>query len=242
MSELLVVVAGIFIALQVDNWQTEQRNLVDEQNYILRLIDDMESDIDSIDRSIDLAQLRREFADILLNVANNSLDPSNRPLDFMVAVHQAAYTSTPTLRTDTFEELRSTGRIGLLRDNTLKSALFEYYRFDLTQRQYLPLQLMTEFKHFELSAGVLTNEQIVWLQDNVSIVWREKMATLDQKAVDVSAVVEAASRLRANSALVAWLTEARNMQNELSDTHTNRKTRAVALLGLLKTSSLEIAN
>lgn len=238
-SELVVVVAGIFMALQVDSWQKAQRDLADEQIYLLRLTDDIESDITSIERSIGIARFRLELGDVLLDVADNSFDLSERPLDFMVAVHQAAFTATPSLRSDTFEELRSTGRIGLLRDNTLKSDLFEYYRFNMTERQYLPLQLMTEFKHFELAAGVLTNKQNVWLQDNVGIVWRDKLATIDQSEIDVAAVVAAGKRLRENTALLAWLTEARNMQIELANTHTNRKTRAVALLGLLKAASLE---
>ncbi len=236
-SELVVVVAGIFIALQVDNWQKTQRDLADEQTYLVRLIDDIETDITSIERSIAIARFRLELGDVLLGVADNSFNLSERPLDFMVAIRQAAFTATPSLRSDTFEELRSTGRIGLLKDNLLKSDLFEYYRFDITERQYLPLQLMTEFKHFELGAGVLTNKQIVWLQDNVGIAWRDKLARIDQSGIDVTAVLAAGKRFRENTALVAWLTEARNMQIELADTHSNRKSRAVALLGLLKAAS-----
>ncbi len=56
------------------------------------------------------------------------------------------------LSSDTFEELRSTGNLGLLRDEKLKAALFEYYRFDEGQRQYQSLQLMTEIRHFEFAA------------------------------------------------------------------------------------------
>jgi len=134
--------------------------------YIARLAEDIERDINALEYSIELAAYRRDFADLLMAVARKPELSRNQPEKFPAAVHQAAFTYTPALSSDTFEELRSTGNLGLLRDAAIKADLFEYYRYDEGGRQYQGLQLMSEIRHMEFAARILTNEQRTWVQDN----------------------------------------------------------------------------
>jgi len=233
-SELLIVVVGIFIAIQADRWWEQQDDLRQEQQYIERLAEDIERDIANISYSIDLAAFRLEFAELLIAAAKNPEVIRNEPERFLAAVHQSAFTYTPALSSDTFEELRSTGKLGLLRDEKLKAALFEYYRFDDGQRQFQSLQLMTEIRHFELAAGILSNEQHVWVQDNY-YVFNPGSAT-DEKypESDIDAVVDAARRLQDSPDFIAWLPEARGLQLELTEINKMRLRGAESLLLLLK--------
>lgn len=85
---------------------------------------------------------------------------------FLAAVAQAAFTYTPSLTSHTFEDLRSTGGMGLIRSAEIKSALYDYYDFHDTQRQYMQLTMMIEFRYFELIAWLprtrgLQREQIL---------------------------------------------------------------------------------
>ncbi len=233
-SELIIVVVGIFIAIQADSWWQHQDELQQEKRYIARLLEDIERDKTAINHAISLATYRLSLSDLLISVAVDPEIVPRRPAEFMIAVQQSAFTYTPSLNTDTFEELRATGSLGLLRNAELKSALFEYYRYDESQRQFLSLQLMTEFRHFELAAGILTNEQYVWLQDEIGYVSPGVPSDVEFTAAQLDALIEAAQRLKDSPDFVAWLPEARSMQIELADTHESRLQRAHALLTILR--------
>ena len=56
-AELVIVVVGIFIAIQVENWREHHADLRQEQAYIARLAGDIERDIEAIGFSISLAIL-----------------------------------------------------------------------------------------------------------------------------------------------------------------------------------------
>ena len=234
-SELIIVVVGIFIAIQVDRWWAHQDDLRQEQLYIARLISDVERDVFAIEDSTSLATHRLSLSNLLIEAAVDPGVARRQPADFMTAVHQSSFTHTPSLNTDTFEELRSTGSLGLLRNDELKSALFEYYRYDEGQRQYMSLQLMTEFRHFTLAAGILSNEQYVWMQDEMGYVSPNSRPNVEFTAVQLEDLFEAANRLKESANFVAWLPEGRSMQLELIDTHKRRLQRADALLDLLQT-------
>ncbi len=233
-SELLIVVVGIFIAIQVDAWWKHRDDLRQEQTYIARITDDVERDVSSIRMSISLAEYRYKLSNLLIAAAADPKLVRQHPAEFMTSIQQSAYTHTPSLNSDTFEELRSTGGLGLLRDEALKSALFSYYRYDQSQRQYMSLQLMTEFRHFELATGILTNEQYVWLQDEIGYVSPSTPANVEFTSEQLDALVDAAQRIKDTPEFVAWLPESRGLQMELIDTHDRRLQRATALLEILK--------
>jgi hypothetical protein len=121
----------------------------------------------------------------------------------------------------------------IIRKN-LKSALFEYYRYDQSQRQYLSLQLMTEFRHFELASGILTNEQYLWLQDEIGYFDPATHLNVEFTPDQLNALVEAAQRIKGSPDLVAWLPESRGMRLDLKVTHDSRLARATALLAVLQ--------
>lgn len=233
-GELTIVVVGIFIAIQVDRWWKHQDDLQQEQTYITRLSEDLERDVESIHLSIALAEYRYALSNLMIAAAVDPEVVRQRPAEFMTAIHQSSFTHTPSLNSDTFEELRSTGGLSLLRDDELKSALFEYYRYDQSQRQYLSLQLMTEFRHFELAAGILTNEQYIWLQDEMGDIYSSMPVNVEFTPDQLNALVEAAQRTKDSPAFVAWLPEARSMQLELKVTHESRLKRATTLLDILR--------
>ena len=233
-SELIIVVVGIFIAIQVDSWWQGQENLQQEQVYVARLILDVENDIGSIEFAISLAEYRLTLADLLIAASSNPFVAREQPVDFMTAIHQSSFTHTPSLNTDTFEELRSIGGLRLLRDDALKAALFEYHRYDEMMRQYQSLQLMTEFRHLELAAGVLSTEQYVWMQNEMGYVspFTRPAITFSQQQLD--GLEDAANRISATPGFLEWLPESRSMQMELIDTHNRRLEHANKLLAILR--------
>ncbi len=234
--ELVVVALGIFMAVQVDRWREGRDEIRQEGEYVARLADDVQQDMGNLKASIALAELRRSFVVLLMDVAEDPSKALEAPVDFILAVFQAGYTNTPDLTSNTFDELRSTGTLGLLRDPDLKKALSDYYGYDASERQYLSLQIAQELRHFELAAGVLTNRQARHAEETLGLAWPGNIAELRQAEVDLAEVRHAAVRLQRNAAFVAWLPLSYETQIELVESHTQRLERAETLLAMLRTA------
>jgi hypothetical protein len=232
--ELIVVAVGLLMAFQVDRWWEARHDRETEQQYIDRLIDDLESDVENLAGAVGRAEFRLSLARLLMDVAESPELATQSPVDFIIAVQQAAFTYTPALTSNTFDELRSTGNLGLLRDTELKNSLFDYYRFDASQRQFQSLQLMQEIRHFEFGAGILTNKQRRQAHDDWGVVSAEEILEFRNDTPDLVAVQAAAERLQANDKFVAWLPIAHQMQLELARINSERQQRANVLLDILR--------
>lgn len=232
--EVLVLMIGLVAAFQVDRWWEARGDRLDEQKYIARLIADLEEDVPALEYSISLAGVRQDFLEFLVEVAANPAVASERPTYFLVAVTQAAYTYTPSLASHTFEDLRSTGNLGLIQDEDIRRALRSYYGFDETQRQFIGLNLMIEFRYFELSAGIATFDQHKFVQDRWFVVNEEKLPLLQEVRPDEAGVRAAAERLSANTELIAWLPRVRHLHFDQVYAHGVRLENARTLLGTLQ--------
>lgn len=238
--EVLLVMIGLLLAFQLDRWRESIGERRQEQTYINRLIADLETDIPAIEYAIELHSLRMGLNDLLIRVVQDPAVATERPVVFLGAVNQAAYTYTPVLTSHTFENLRSTGDLRLIRDEAVKRAMFGYYGYDESQRQYRPLQFATESRHFQLAAGVLSLEQELLFQDTWYYFTPDNFAAAKASQTEIAGVMAAAKRLQGRSELVAWLPYVREMQLDQIAVDRDRLERARATLETLNKYALEI--
>jgi hypothetical protein len=231
--EVLVVMVGLFIAFQLDRWWEQRGDRLQEQIYIQRLASEVQTDIETISYAINLAKIRKDFADLLMEAGHNPAAAMEKPVQFLAAVVQAPYTFTPSLVAHTFEDLRSTGNMSLIRSSEVKAALYDYYGFDEAQRQFIALQQMIEFGHFELTTGVLSNEQYLFVQDRWFVVTPETLHELESETVNREQVRQAVQRLQERPEALAWLQRVRGVQQELILMNEYRLRRAEALVETL---------
>jgi hypothetical protein len=232
--ELLVVVIGLMMAFQLDRWREAGNERELEQKYLARLALDIESDIPNIRFAIDVQTIRLEMAELLMETVEDPEAAVKSPAVFLAAVDQAAFTFTPTLVSHTFEDLRTTGNMRLVQNQILKAALYDYYAYDETQRQYRPLEFTTEFKHFELVAGVLSYDQVGLVQDEIRYISPRRIEEVRAIEVDTVEVLLAAKRLAERPQFRDWIPQIRRMQLEQIDVHRKRLERAEAVLTILK--------
>jgi hypothetical protein len=231
--EVLVVMIGLLLAFQLDRWREGIVERQREKTYINRLIADVETDIPGIEYAIALQSLRLELVDLLMTVALDPAAATEEPVVFLGAVSQAAYTYTPVFTSHTFENLRSTGDLRLILDESVKNVMFDYYGFDEAQQQFRSLQIDVEFRHFKLAAGVLSHEQEVFVQDNWRLFRHEDMAKARASQRENANVLAAAKRLQERREFIAWLPYVRDMQLDQISTHGKRLDRARAALETL---------
>jgi hypothetical protein len=232
--ELAVIIIGLMMAFQLDRWREANVEREQERVYINHLIDDMEADLPDIEYAIELQSMRLTLINMLMDVAENPEKEIDYPVMFLGAVDQAAYTYTPTLTNHTFENLRATGDMRLIRSKAVKDVLFDYYNFDEEQRQYRPLQFMTESRHFELAAGVLDKEQVVFMQDRYLFFRPAELNEVKAVQFNREGVQQAARRLGERADLIAWLPYVRSMQMDQIEVHGMRLDRAEKALRVLQ--------
>jgi hypothetical protein len=232
--ELLVVIVGLVMAFQIDRWRDEVAERKLEGVYIQRLIEDIESDIPNLESAINLANMRKDYVELLMDVVEDPSLAAASPASFLVALDQASFTYSPTLRKVTFADLRSTGNMRLLRNQDIKNKVHDYYRFDESQAQFRSLQFSVEFQHFKLVNGVRSNRQIRYLQDKWLLVGPDAVEEVQNADPgDPEEIMAAAERLRKKPELVSWLSQLRAMQMEQLKVHNDRIDLAKAAIDSL---------
>ena len=114
-GEIVLVVIGILIALQINNWNETQKSNSKTQDYYVQLLDDLNSDIASAENSI------KEFSNHLKEYNNytSSYDKEElTPIKVYEQISKLTLISKPLIfNTNTLESLQSTGDIGLIPPN-----------------------------------------------------------------------------------------------------------------------------
>lgn len=133
--ELVLIVVGILLAFQLDRaYQTSQdRDL--EQRYLLRLSQDLRRDSAEIVRNIDRTEVRLGQLALLEASREDPAVAAADPYAYARALEQVTWRSVSTISTSTFDELQTTGRSVLLRSETLRRDLADYYAFIEEQRR-----------------------------------------------------------------------------------------------------------
>lgn len=241
-GEVLLLAIGLLAAFQVDRWWEQRAEKEEERIYIQQFIKDINADIPKTQNLRDIQLLRREYAELLLAVADEPEKALVRPGEFLAAIIGASYTNYPTLRSHTFDTLRSTGSMRLIADHQLTAAVYEYYEFDEHQTNFDTLFLSTEFRHWELAAGILSANQARWLQDNRVFALPGNIELLRGSEFDTADILATAQRLAANEALVSWLPQVREMQTYLITSLERQVSRGEDVLQMLEAYADEIGH
>lgn len=235
--DLAVVVLGILLAFQIDRWREQRADRTMEATYVRRLITEVERDIPTIRRSMTLAEERLDFAELLMDAVRDSEVVRAEPARFLIAVQAASYTNVPTLASHTFADLRATGNLSAIRSEEIKRALYDYYGYDESRRQWMQLALAGEQHYFETVAGVLDYDQERWVLEK----WYDKPDVTRQRLqefkLDPQPVLAALDRLRSRQQVVDYLPLVRSLQWDAAGENRRRLALAEALLAELRAYS-----
>ena len=168
--DFAIVVIGVFVAIEVSNWN-EDRLLADRQDtYFEQLMIDLEQDRETAEGGV------RQMSEI--DVAAETMiaaledDPDlDRFSDgaLLAALVHAGYVYIPRAATSTYDEMKSTGALGRIDNVALKRTLAEYYARAEAGRQWDALLREEQMAYRAAIRGVVSRAQSAWARGNFSL-------------------------------------------------------------------------
>ena len=131
--ELVIVVLGVFIGIQVSNWNQARADVQLGRDYAKRLAHDLNADLVGVRAegayySAVLESVRK--TDALLG------EPAPDPRELVVNAYRATeILYNPPVRA-TWDQIVSSGHLGLLPSRAVESGLSQYFAFDTAQDLY----------------------------------------------------------------------------------------------------------
>jgi len=137
--EVLIVVAGIFIGLQVDDWNNFRRDRGDEQHYLNRLHDEIlnaeKLSARLLDRRIERQASVFDLLDAVFVGIESSLTDSQ-----CYAIGSLHYFNIVVSGLSAAEELTASGRMDILQDKELRAALGALKQAQEATNTYIRIQ------------------------------------------------------------------------------------------------------
>ena len=125
--DFLVVVSGIFLGMQVSDWNNSRKDRALERIYIERLAEDLQGDLRIFTRIYDESLQKKVYITYIDGLISGRDTGPFDPVMFMEAVDNFGYIRSMGPGQTTWDELVSTGRMELIRNHTIKAEIAEYY-------------------------------------------------------------------------------------------------------------------
>ena len=202
--EILVVVIGIFVGLQVDDWNDSRKAEARASEYVTRISRELQLDLTAIDRCLEIARARKNMGRLLLEALADPQVVLEDAKLFMYALQRAGWTWMPTIHDNTFQEIKMNGELSVINEE-LRSAIASYYSLVEARQQwnYLRENVQNAFEVERL--GVLTADQEYRLWDS----------DYESLTVTVEEAMEALERLRSQDDFILHLPRTTSQRNSI---------------------------
>jgi hypothetical protein len=125
--ELLVVVLGVFIGIQVSNWNEARKDQVRGRSYLERIRADLDADVAAFRDRLSFWERVSEYGALGLDYAATGDSGDHTEWDLLLAYFQSSQMAEFYTTDATYAELKSGGELGLIADVTLRNSLANYY-------------------------------------------------------------------------------------------------------------------
>ncbi|MGB3607629.1 MAG: DUF6090 family protein [Psychroserpens sp.] len=123
-GEIVLVVIGILIALQINNWNDQRKLKQQEQTYYCKISEDLKTDIENINRTLVSLKERKITAKrLLINLLSIQNDKTILLQDYLGALR--AYDYIPTKAA--ILGITSSGKLENLKNSALKNEILHHY-------------------------------------------------------------------------------------------------------------------
>ena len=133
--DLMIVVIGVFIGIQVSNWNADRAGEKKAQVLIQRLYGDLSNDHEVVTALLEYHAVVKNYAITAIDGFNGKKTVNDE--QFVIGAYQASQISGPWGYRSTYNELLSTGQFDLIKSDELKGLILGYYSDDWSQQSLL---------------------------------------------------------------------------------------------------------
>jgi hypothetical protein len=153
--DFLIVVVGVFIGIEVANWNEARHDRQEERRYYGQLLVDLRADLATLARAEERADRHDKAAQMVLDHLDGAPTGASRGR-LAKSIHLAGFIYIPQASRGTYDELISTGNLRLLRNSQLKSAIANYYGDFEENRQWDSLLRDQQSDYWADTAGIVS--------------------------------------------------------------------------------------
>lgn len=132
--DVLVVIVGIYLGLQVTNWQEDLKDDVTSRQYLQRLNDDLASDVRIMKLRVDFWRNVSRYINHALTYAeqvdHHEAKKTEDYWPYLLAFFHGSQVSPFEVTNITYNELQQAGQLALIRKQSLRTQLAVYYSFN----------------------------------------------------------------------------------------------------------------
>ena len=133
-GEIVLVVIGILIALQINTWNEDAQNKDIERAYLTGILNNIDQDIYELDKLVDQDTLAiKHYTFILKAFSDKSINKYSK--EFINALGKSYITQSFNGNSIVFEDMKSSGKINHIKSDVLRFSILEYY--NLSQREII---------------------------------------------------------------------------------------------------------
>ncbi|WP_420583248.1 DUF6090 family protein [Reichenbachiella sp.] len=142
-GEIILVVIGILIALQINNWNESQKSARQEKTYYCKIAEDLQVDIQNIDSSLVTLDTRLENTERFLKALLKTPNDKQDIFKYFIPTFRH-YKFIPTK--PAIIDITSSGKLETLRNQTLKNRILSHYT---EQENALQIIAVNEKGHYD---------------------------------------------------------------------------------------------
>ena len=161
--ELLVVVIGVLVALEVNQWAEGRQTRALQHAYLLRLKEDLQLERTEADRFAAIVKDRLAAVALLDHLAKTPSMPINDPRTVVCALATVSWGSFPLIHNISYLELQNTGRTSLIQSVALRRALAEHYA-TLADFAQPGLDRTGQNRFESKAAGLLSTSEVIAIE------------------------------------------------------------------------------
>ena len=148
LGELAIVAVGVLIALGINQWNTERLDRALGNEYLNRLLSDVQADISWSDNVLIALNDKAEALDLLSRAISEDSTSLTNPTLLLHAIPKTLVLAfnAPSVRTATFDDMMSTGRLALVSPISIREIILSYYALGTNSENRLEGR-MTKYPH-----------------------------------------------------------------------------------------------